>query len=227
MTALLLAEELFLLTHDDESGKPSATMALDNGLAGALLLDLVETGAARAEGKSLVPTAAEPSHPLLIAAQRVLRGSEKPRTAAHWVQHLPQSLKPMATTVGESLAVRGVLTERHRKVLGIFPTTEWPEVDPTPERELRQRLRRVLVDGEDADGRTGLLIALLQPLSLVRGVVGRGSARQAEARAKEIVKTTVDAAVTSSAVADSVRSVQAAIISAAVVPSVVAATSFS
>ena len=35
MTELLLAEEIFPLTHNEESGKGSGTLALDNGLAGA------------------------------------------------------------------------------------------------------------------------------------------------------------------------------------------------
>ncbi|MDQ2723793.1 MAG: GPP34 family phosphoprotein [Actinomycetota bacterium] len=41
---LLLAEELFLLAHDDESGNSGNTMGLSNGLAGAQLLDLAPRG---------------------------------------------------------------------------------------------------------------------------------------------------------------------------------------
>lgn len=44
MSDLLLTEQLFLLTHDDESGKSRAPMAYGSALAGALLLDLGDEG---------------------------------------------------------------------------------------------------------------------------------------------------------------------------------------
>lgn len=225
MTAMLLAEEIFLLTHHDETGRASGTLALDSGLAGALLLDLAAQELVVAEGKAITAVAGAASTPLLALAHAELLHSEKPRTAQHWVSRLPGALKPLGSRVGQSLAERGVLAEQRIKVLRLFPTTVWPEVDPAPERELRRRLTDVLVVGLEADPRTALLLSLLSPLGLVRGLVDKENRKQADARAKEIARECAAAEATSAAVSRSVQAVQAAIMVAVLVPAITTATS--
>lgn len=88
--------------------------------------------------------------------------------------------------VASGLVERGVLDEQRGKVLGLFKSVRFPERDPEPERELRARLRRVLVDGEEPDERTALLLMLLVPLDMVERVVERDEHKAAEARAKAI-----------------------------------------
>jgi len=221
---LLLAEELFLLAHDDESGKSDNTMGLTNGLAGALLLDLAADERLTASGKDLTAVGSAPAHPLSAAAHAEIAASAKSRTASHWVGRLPAALKPLDQQVGRSLAERGVLSEQHKKVWGLFPTTTWPEVNPEPERTLRERLTAVLVDGAHPDVRTALLIALLIPLGLVRGVVGKQHKKQAEARAKEIADAGAVGIAVSAAVSQSVQAVQLAVVTAVIVPTVVASS---
>ena len=224
MTTLLLAEEIFLLTHDDESGKAGGTLALNNGLAGALLLDLAAEELIAAEGKVITAVAGTASHPLLAWAHAELLHSDKPRAAKHLVNRLPTALKPLDARVGQSLAERGVLSEQRRKVLGIFPTTRWPEVDPTPERMLRHRLTGVLVEGANPDPRTALIVSLLGPLGLVSGLVDKEHRKHAESRAKDVAKENAAATATSAAVAHSVQAIQAAIMVAVLVPTITAAT---
>lgn len=225
MTEMLLAEEIFLLTHHDQSGKSSGTLALDNGLAGALLLDLAVQELVAAEGKTITAVAGDASHPLLALAHAELLRSDKPRTAQHWVNRLPGALKPLGSRVGQSLASRGVLSEQRLKVLGIFPTTVWPQVDPAPERELRARLTDVLVNGVGPDPHTALLVSLLSSLGTVRGLVGKENRKLAEARAKDIARECAAAEATSAAVSRSVQAVQAAIMVAVLVPTITAVTS--
>jgi hypothetical protein len=224
MTTMLLAEEVFLLAHQGESGKAGGILALDNGLAGALLLDLAAEALVAAEGKSLIAVAGTASHPLLAAAHAELLHSDRPRTAQHWVSRLPAALKPLRSQVGQSLAGRGVLSEQHRKVLGIFPTTSWPEVDPAPERELRQRLTGVLVQDADPDPHMALLVSLLSPLELVRGLVDKKDRKHAESRAKDVARDCATASATSAAVKSSVQAVQSAIIVAVIVPTIITTT---
>lgn len=144
---LLLAEELSLLTHDDDSGRSAGTTALANGLAGALLR----------------------------AAQEEIRRSSRPREPGHRVQRLPSALKELPAQVGRSLAEAGVLAEERRVVWKIFPTTRWPEVDPEPERELRARVAEALVEDRAPDPRTAMCVSLLVPLDPVPGVVPRST----------------------------------------------------
>lgn len=225
MTAMLIAEEIFLLAHQEESGKAGGgTIALDNGLAGALLLDLAAEELVAAEGKQLTAVAGTASHPLLALAHAELLHSDKPRTAQHWVSRLPAALKPLRSQVGQSLAARGVLSEQHRKVLGLFPTTSWPETDPAPERELRQRLTAVLVQDVDPDPHMALLVSLLSPLGLVRGLVDKQDRKHAESRGKDVARDCVAASATTAAVKSSVQAVQSAIMVAVMVPVMVTTT---
>lgn len=221
MTPLLLSEELFLLTHDDASGKASSALAVNQGLAGGLLLDLAATELLDTDDDDdlvAAKAAGAADHPLLIEAHRVIAESDRHRSAKHWVNKLPGELKPLGQRVGTSLAERGILEEQRRKVLGLFPSTTWPEVDPAPERELRARLHDVLVKGVEPEPRTAMLIALLSPLGLVKGVVEKTERKDAEARAKAIAESDVGSAATSAAVKSAVQAIQAAIIFSAIIP---------
>jgi len=214
MTAMTLSEELFLLTRDDEPDKPGATLALDNGLAGALLLDLAAEGLVAVKGKTVVGVAGTASHPLLSAALTELLASGEPRSAQYWLTQLPQALAPLRTQVGTSLAERGALTEERRTALGLVPASRWPEVDPAPEHELRARLQRVLVNSGEPDAHTALLISLLRPLAMVRNVVDKHHRKQADARAKAVTQATADANTTPATVSRPVHTTQAAVIAA-------------
>lgn len=225
MTDLLICESLFLITHDDDSGRGDGTLAIDNGLAGALLLDLASDELVVGDGTTIEPApACETDDPLLAEALGVLRKSDRPRSAEHWVQTLPRELKPLGAKVGGSLVGRGILEQEQKKVLGLIPTTRWPEVDPAPERELRERLTRVLEDGAEPDPHTGLLIAILSPLGLVPKVVAKEHRKEAGRRAKAIAESDL-AGPTSAAVKSAVDAIQLAVMTAVIVPAAVSASS--
>jgi hypothetical protein len=206
---MLLAEELLLLLLDDEKGTVSATAA-NAGLAGALLLDLVEAGRLN---EDLSRIGSEPSEPALAAAWRAI---DEPKPAKHWVSKLPGRLKPIKGTIADGLVARGVLDERRHKTLGLFSSTRYPELDPGPETELRARLRRVLVDGAEPDPRTVSLLGLLVPLDLVKRVVSRGERKAAVARAKALAER--------GAVGDAVGAAVEAEVMAAVMAAITAST---
>lgn len=224
MSELLLAEELFLLTHDEASGKTDWVTALDQGLAAGLLLDLAAAELVVADGDDLRAVRGEPAHPLLAEARDAISQSGKARGTKGWVGKLPSALKPLATKVGQSLAERGVLEERRRKVLGLFPTTQWPELDPAPEQALRKRLRTVLEDGAEPSPRETLLISLLSPLGLIDGVVDKPHRKEAKARAKTLSESAATGP-TAKALNETVQGIQAALIVAIIIPTVVSTSS--
>jgi hypothetical protein len=112
---------------------------------------------------------------------------------------------------------RGVLSSERHKLLGLFPTTRYPEVDPGPESALRSRLRAVLVEGAEPDPDTAALLSLLVPLDLVKRVVDRGERRAAAARAKTVAER--------GPVGDAVKAAVQREIAAVVAATVIATTS--
>jgi Golgi phosphoprotein 3 GPP34 len=186
---MLLAEELLLLILDDEKGTARPGLADDAGLAGALLLELTEAGRVEERDGGLVAAGDGPlSPPVLADAYAEIAASERPRDANHWLSRLPKALKPLRGRVAERLVERGVLGEKRHKTLGVFSSTRYPELDPGPERELRERLSAVLVDGAEPDAHTTLLLGLLVPLDLVGDVVPREHRKAAKARAQELAE---------------------------------------
>jgi hypothetical protein len=221
---MLLAEELLLLVLDDEKGSTRGGVGYETGLAGALLLDLVEAELVRESEGGLVATGTgAPSPPLLSDAYAEIERSDRPRDARHWIGRLPKALKPLRARIAEGLVARGVLGEERHKTLGLFKSTRYPELDPGPERELRARLRAVLVEGAEPDAHTALLLGLLAPLDLVGRLVEREHRKAAKARAKAVAES----GTVGTAVAQAQRAAQAAIvasITAATVASTTAAT---
>ena len=205
MNRLLLVEDVFLLGHDDDSGRNTASLGLPGALAGALLLDLAEQDVVRVEADDVHPTGNEPSHPLLRRAAAALREQEKTRSVSWWLARLPRELKPLDRSIGESLVERGILGEEQGKVLGIFSSTRWPELDPAPERALRAELRDALLGTADPSTRVLLLIGLLHHQGMVDGLVDKPDRKRARRRAGELVKIAESSDAISEAIGDSAR----------------------
>ena len=171
-----------------------------------------------ADRKIVAVDGALPGHELLRDAYTTIRGSSKPRNARRWVQRLPRKLKPLRRRLSRGLVQRSILAERRTKLLGLIPMTRFPTVDPAPERELRERLREVLLAGRDANEEEALLLGLLEPLGLINSLVARGQRRAARKRAKAVAEQ----GVAGNAVRDAIHAVQA---EAAVVIGIAAAGS--
>ena len=205
---LILAEQLLLLALDDEKGSLSTYVDVDAGLAGALLIDLTRRGALiEADGDLVASPDGAHGHPLLTDAAAAIRGSDKRRDAKGWVGRLPRELKPIKDRVAGALVERGILSEERRKILGLVPSTRFPEADPAPERELRARLEAVLLSQRDPSEDEALLLALLEPYDLARKLVPKDRRKEAGKRAKAIAERGPATA----AVASSVRDTQTAV----------------
>jgi golgi phosphoprotein 3 len=217
---MILPEQLLLLALDDDKGTDQAYYGSDPGLGAGLLLELARDDLVRVEGKHLHAAPGLPSHPLAREALEVIRSDPKPRKAEDWVRRLPKELKPLRERVAGGLVEQGVLDEQRSKVLGLFGRTRWPEADPAPERELRARLREVLVTGREPTEEEALLIGLLEPLRLVGRVVEKDERKTAGRRAKEVAEQ----GIAGTAVRDAVAAVQAAVMTAAIVPAITASS---
>ncbi|KIZ16478.1 GOLPH3/VPS74 family protein [Streptomyces natalensis] len=167
--SITLAEEIMLLSLDEESGAPEQRQAAGWAVAGGLLLELVLAGRASVEGKYLKLTDRTPTgEPLLDDRMALLDawlGGREKRRVTEW---LTRDRRKAGNAAVESLCARGVVVEQEHRALGLFPTRRYPEADGAPEKELRQRLQAVVLDGADPDERTAGLIALIHAAKLHR-----------------------------------------------------------
>ena len=215
-------EQVLLLgLHDEKGVDRTSTNTLDSGVAGAALIDLLEHDALAEDGDALVATGTAPDDPLLAAIHAEIAREERARKPKHWVDRLPGKLKPFRELAARRLVEEGVLGEEHRKVLGLFPSTRFPERDGAPEARLRSALHDVLVTGREPTPQEASLIAVLRALDVVGEAVEREHRKQAKKRAKEVA----EAGVASEAVRKAVQDVHAAVMTAVIASTVVTTSS--
>ena len=184
-----LADELVLLAITEKGDVASdAWTRLDNGVAGAHLMELALQGRTVLEDErvSVVdssPTGSDPTDEVLAELAR----SDTSRTPPEWIGRLAGSF-PHGRVV-EDLRRRGILAEERSKVFGIFNRSRNLEADPEPERAARARLREILLDGRAPNPRDAALAALVQATGLVDEVFPDEAERaRASARLKELTE---------------------------------------
>ncbi|MDO9379478.1 MAG: GPP34 family phosphoprotein [Nocardioidaceae bacterium] len=214
---MLIAEDLLLLLTDDESGRVASMAPVDTGLGGALLVDLAVAGRIDFSGKPKKPVVhvVDPTpvgHPALDEALRRL-GEKTDEKAQAAVDRIGRKSRE---SLYDSLAARGVVRREDGKVLGLFPTTKWPEVDSSAEREVRAELHAALVQGVTPTERAAALASLLLAMDQLGLVVERPDRKAAKARAKAISED--------DAVGDGVRAAVQAAQTAATMAIVIAST---
>jgi hypothetical protein len=217
---MLIAEELFLLLRRDDGKPESASAQRGYGLAAAVITDLVlaerVTLSDDKDPRMTVLLPGPPGHPVLDAAMARLEQRDGKKLSSLVTDRKLALERPVAT----ALADAGVIRVEEKRAMGLVPE-RYPVVDPEPERRLREQLRLVLHGGtprtEDAT-----LLAILQGLGVAgkvleteKGTLGRRDLKRrieevsTEVKAGEAVKKAVDA-------------MNAALITAAIVPAVVA-----
>lgn len=211
---LSLAEELLLLALNDEKGTVlmSASVALPYGLAGALVVELIEAGLVRIEGKELVAAPRGSARDdLLDGILETIRSSPRPRTLSHWVGKIGRSGGKIKKNLLARLVDKGILGREEHRLLWVFPTKRYPQIDPRPEYRIRERVRSGIRGVSSPDERTAALISLVHASDLIGEIFEKGERGDAKRRAKEITKSQP----VGSAVARAVEAVKVAVIAAA------------
>ncbi|NII10724.1 GPP34 family phosphoprotein [Oleiagrimonas sp. C23AA] len=213
----MLAEELLLLALDDERGTvhSSASIGLDYGLAGALLLELTLEGRLGIEDNALVATGADSGDALLDDTLALVRA--KPgKKVAYWVTKLPGRLKPLRGRLLQRLVARGTLKKHERRILLIFHQTVHPERDGRVEHDIRQRLDAVLLHGAEADTRTRALAQLAAASRVSDALYGRAERKRLKQRLDEFERSPLGDGVTQAVMQAEQAAVMVAIMAASV-----------
>ncbi|THA24806.1 GPP34 family phosphoprotein [Streptomyces sp. RKND-216] len=185
MTRLTLAEEVMLLSLDDDSGAAKAKDGTHWALAGGALVELVLAGRVEVEDDRAKVVDASPlgvPHLDTALAAIVEKGPELK------VKKAMERAKCVREGTTESLIARGLVREEKKKVLGLFPVTRYPEADGAPEEELRARLGAVVLRGDDPDERTASLVALIRGAKLGKLAFPGEDRRKVDSRMEEIAK---------------------------------------
>jgi hypothetical protein len=180
---MMLPEDLMLLFINQQNGRLLAdSTSVENALAGAVLIELVNSGRVAFEpnGKKLQVVDPTPVNDPLLAES--LGRIDKPMKPQKAVERLRKKVRD---NVVAQLEGRGVVRVEPRKVLGIFPAKSYLITDETRFGEVRKTVGEVALGHRGADARTGSLITLLHAVKAVHKVFD-GDKREMNKRAKEI-----------------------------------------
>jgi Golgi phosphoprotein 3 GPP34 len=216
-----LAEELALLGYGDDGKPVTDGVHLDNGLGGALLLELAMAERVDVEDKRVVVRNPAPTgDPMVDQALAQIVNDEKSRKPGHWVTRFAKKAREQ---VMDSLVARGAVRREEDRVMLVFPRTRYPAthgVEPPEETEARQRMRAAVTGTGPVEPRTAALCALVAAIDLDRRVFRDLDRKQVKARLKEIGQ----GAWAATAVKKSIEEIQSAIMVAVIAGSTAATT---
>jgi hypothetical protein len=194
---LHLAHAVLLLALDERTGTDRTPYGVEPGLAGALVLELLDRGCLVADEDLLAPTdCPAPEDELLAAAADVVRGADGPQEPRWWAERMLSELDPLAAAVARPLVDRGILGHPRRRLAGLPIARRlglssgggdrYPERDPEPERRLRERLAQVLLGAREPAPKEAALLSLIAPYDLGPSLVPDDQRKAAAVRARDI-----------------------------------------
>ncbi len=160
---LTLAEEVFLLALDNSKGivKPIPSYALDYALAAALLMELSLCDRVDTDMTALKVTSTEPTgEPLLDSTLFELQQKADPQPTSFWLNRLTTRKKHIEDKVLAQLISKGVLKQEEKRILWVFETHRYPLMDDREVKEVRTRLRELILGDEIPDSREVVLVSL-------------------------------------------------------------------
>ncbi len=219
---LPLYQEVLLLALDEKKGTTPSSSMFAHAMGGAILAEFVAAGLVRLDPdkKKLVRPGSglDPEDPILAESLALVRGAKRPKQARDWVMKFA-GLKDLKHRAAALLADAGVLEEETGSVLKIFKRRIYPEADPGPETELRDRMHRAVFTGTaDVEPRTVVIIALARATGMLDAVFGKKKLKERKQRLDALCSGQAVGAATKEAV----EAVQAAIMVATIVPVIAA-----
>jgi hypothetical protein len=110
------------------------------------------------------------------------------------------------------LTSREILTKEEKKFLWVIPGRRYPMIDQKEEREVRQRIRSVIVDGEVPAPRDVVLISLASACQLLRSIFTDADLMKYSSRVAEVSKMDLIGRAVSKSVAEVQEAVMRAVL---------------
>ena len=187
-----LSQDLILLALNPQTGKTrfSFYAALEYGLVGSLLLDLVLQGKLEIDNNNRVIGAitGNTGDEFLDRHLNEVLASSRPRSARFWITRWRRRYRWFQPVVLQNLVDLGVLERQEQRILGLFPTQRYFLTDESIQREIVQQVRAAVLEGIGLDSRMAALISLMQASHLTDAVFRPEERPEARSRIKAIAR---------------------------------------
>jgi Golgi phosphoprotein 3 len=163
-------EEIVLLQLDDRRGSfiDLPQSAADVVIAGAALMELALANRVDTDLERLIVVDAGPTgDDILDAVLARLTASSDELTSAGAVALVTLDARKFQEKALQRLVAKGVLRQTDGRWLWVFHTRRYPVLDDREQREVKTRLRQVLLTDEIPDPRDVVLICLIEACGLL------------------------------------------------------------
>jgi hypothetical protein len=219
---LHLYEEVMLLALRDEKGTiESGAPMYQYAIGGAILAELVLDGKLGVEerGKrryAIAEDTARTGDELLDECVQKVRDAKRRQQLQTWVSRF-SGVKKLKHRVAQNLVRKRILELEEGLILGLFTRKVYPEINPKPEEEIRERLRRaIFTDETDLDPRTVVLLSLAKNANLLKVAFPK---KELKSRKKRI-EAVVNGDVAGKATKEAIEAMQAAVFVATILPAI-------
>ncbi|MCP4727295.1 MAG: GPP34 family phosphoprotein [bacterium] len=222
---LYLHEEIMLLSLKDREGTIEFGVSFVQAAAGAILSELllnnrIEMKEDKKKKNIHLKNPKSFGDPILDECLDMIGKEEKLKDLRHWIFRF-SSVKNLKNKLAQSLSRKGILKEDEDKVLLIFTRKIYPETNPLPEQAIIKRLENaIFTDSQEIDPRTVILISIANQTGILRVVIDKNELKNRKKRIEQIT----NGEVIGKAAKEAIEAVQAAVMVACIMPTVITTT---
>jgi len=185
---LTFAEEFLLLALDDRGCFVNIpAMAVEYGLAGALLMELAIMNRIDADLDNIILVNADPTGDALLDSILAMLATER-NSAKFWIKEISIRIENLRDMLIQRLVEHGILKMQQHKVLWVFSSRRYPCIDNREEEEVKARIRRTVLSNDIPDPRDIVLISLVYSCDLVDMIFTETEQEKAYERIEAISK---------------------------------------
>ncbi len=186
---LTFAEEILLLTLDDESGKfaYADSTELRYALAGAVLMDLALRSKIDTDLKKLFVVDKTPTgEKILDRYLGDISAADQDFSIRHWVTEIAKNGDDIKDKALNMLVGKGILRIQEKKILWMIETRRYPVIDDTEEKEVKRRILDLLLSDEIPTPRDVVLVSLVDACKLFPKILSSHEAERLAPRIEQI-----------------------------------------
>lgn len=222
---LFLYEEIMLLSLRDQEGTVEPMISYREAIAGSILAELllqnyIELDQSKKSNPLRVLKGGPIGDELLDECLEKITASKRRKTLQTWVMRF-SNIKKLKHRIAGNLSNKGILAETEDKVMLLFTRKIYPEVNSEPEQMIIERMRdAIFTDTYELDAKTTVLISLVHHTGLLKRIFDKSALKSRKKRIEQIINGEAVGKATKKAI----EAVQAALLTAVITPSIIAAS---
>ncbi len=187
---LSLAEELLLITLDDESGRLLDSIkpfAFEIAIAASLIMELSLKGKLDSDAEKLFVVSADPTgNTILDEALTEITTEKNSLSTSDWLNRFARKGDDFSDQIIESLVTKGVLQLVEKRLLWVLKTRAYPATSGIEEREVRARIMHLLNSDEIPNPNDALLVGLLSATGIMSRLLSVSELARLQSRIDQI-----------------------------------------